>query len=160
MSTAQAIPTETQRLADSAPHTVSHMLGEIVWLMTQSPTHKYLALSDLEWMAMPALLLNQYRLFHNNGRPVGAAFWAFLSQEAEAKFAISPPRLQPEEWKSGDRCWVVDLISPFATAENKLIPVMLDDLRRTALRGRSFKFHQDNPGALTRKVITIEACQA
>jgi hemolysin-activating ACP:hemolysin acyltransferase len=29
----------------SAPHTVSHMFGEIVWLMTQSPLHRHFALA-------------------------------------------------------------------------------------------------------------------
>ncbi|MDB5394410.1 MAG: ltxC [Rhodospirillales bacterium] len=92
---------QTGKLPDSAPHTVSHLFGEIVWLMTQSPAHKHYSLVDLEWMVMPALLLQQFRLFHDKGRPVGAALWAFLSQEGEAKLPNSPLRLRPDEWKSG-----------------------------------------------------------
>jgi len=108
-------PKPVDRVPDSAPHTVSHMFGEIVWLMSQSPKHKHYSLADLEWMVMPALLLRQYRLFHDEGRPVGAALWAFLSEEAEAKFSEKPLRLRPDEWKSGDRCWVIELIAPGAT---------------------------------------------
>jgi hypothetical protein len=35
------------------PKTVSQVLGEITWLMTQSPRHKVIPLGDLEWLLMP-----------------------------------------------------------------------------------------------------------
>jgi cytolysin-activating lysine-acyltransferase len=146
---------EGVRLPDSAPHTVSHMLGEIVWLMSQSAAHKHFAIADLEWMVMPALLLNQYRLFHHESRPIGAAIWAFLSEEAEAKLSMTPVRLRPDEWKSGDRCWLVDLISPGATVENKLAAVMLADLQRTALSGLRFSFHKTDLVTGKREVIEV-----
>lgn len=148
---------QPERLADNAPHTVSHMFGEIVWLMTQSATHKHFALADLEWMVMPTLLVNQYRLFHDKGRPVGVALWAFLSEEAEAKLSMSPVRLRPDEWKSGDRCWLIDLISPFATPDNKIVTAMLADLQQTALKGQSFKFHKTDTATGKREVVTVEA---
>jgi cytolysin-activating lysine-acyltransferase len=156
MAEAFQTPNQAERLPDSAPHTVSHMFGEIVWLMSQSPQHKHFSIADLEWMVMPPLLLKQYRLFHNEGRPIGAALWAFLSEEAEAKLSMSPPRLRPEEWKSGDRCWLVDLIAPGATMENKLAGILLADLRETALKGLSFRFHQVSPAGV-REVVTIGA---
>jgi cytolysin-activating lysine-acyltransferase len=118
------------------------MFGEIVWLMSQSAAHKHFAIADLEWMVMPAVLLNQYCLFHDQARPVGAALWAFLSEEAEAKLSLNPVRLRPDEWKSGDRCWLLELTALAATADNGLEGMMLDDLRRTALKGRSFSFHK------------------
>jgi cytolysin-activating lysine-acyltransferase len=147
--------TPGEHLPDSAPHTVSHMFGEIVWLMSQSAAHKHFAIADLEWMVMPALLLNQYRLFHHQGRPIGAALWAFLSEEAEAKLSLTPVRLRPDEWKSGDRCWLVDLIAPGATAENRLAVLMLEDLRATTLAGQEFKFHQFDPLYRIKKTISV-----
>src|SRR5262245_16311859 len=39
--------------------TAAQVLGEIVWLMVQSPRHKSLALSSLEWFVMPAIQLKQ-----------------------------------------------------------------------------------------------------
>jgi cytolysin-activating lysine-acyltransferase len=146
-----------ERLPDSAPHTVSHMFGEIVWLMSQSAAHKHFAIADLEWMVMPALLLNQYRLFHHEGRPIGAALWAFLSEEAEARLSLNPVRLRPDEWKSGDRCWLVDLIAPGATAENRYASVMLDDLRRTVLKGLRFSFNTTDIQIGKKAVITMDA---
>src|SRR5690348_9304001 len=85
------------------PRTVSHMFGEMVWVMTQSPIHKHFPIGDLEWMIMPALLAEQYRVFRDGDRPVGVAFWAFLSEEAEKRMMENPrARLRPDEWKSGD----------------------------------------------------------
>ena len=44
--------------------TVAQVLGEITWLMTQSPRHKAVPLGDLEWLLMPAILLRQFRIFY------------------------------------------------------------------------------------------------
>jgi cytolysin-activating lysine-acyltransferase len=136
-------------------HAVSHMFGEIVWLMTQSASHRHFAIADLEWMVMPALPLAQYRLFHHEGRPIGAALCAFLSAAAEAKLSLTPVRLRPDVWKSGDRCWPVDMIMPGATPKNRLTAVMLDDLRRTALKRRSFRFHRTDLATRKREVMEM-----
>ena len=135
--------------------TVSHMLGEITWLLTQSPTHKHFALADLEWLAMPPLLLEQYRVFHGDTTPVGVALWAYLSEEAEAKLNAGVGRLRPDEWKSGDRLWLVDLIAPFATPDNKMVEQMLADLMNTALKAKKFKFHKTDPATGKRDTVEI-----
>ena len=145
---------KTQAAAATRP-TVSHMLGEMVWLLTQSPTHKHLALTDLEWMIMPPLMLEQYRVFHGEKTPVGVALWAFLSEEAEAKLEAGQGRLRPDEWKSGDRLWLVELVAPFATPENKLTEAILTDLRKHALPDGDIKFHQADPQTGQRKTVTL-----
>src|SRR5436190_902353 len=53
-----------QSQATSPAKTVAQVLGEITWLMTQSPRHKAIALGDLEWLVMPAILLRQFRIFY------------------------------------------------------------------------------------------------
>jgi hemolysin-activating ACP:hemolysin acyltransferase len=93
--------------SESMTHTVSHMIGEIVWLMTRSSFHKHFSLADLDWMIIPPILLNQYKVFHDQGSPVGAAFWAFTSDEASKKLSMEPPRLRPNEWNSSSQCWLV-----------------------------------------------------
>lgn len=56
--------------------TVSHMLGEMVWVLAQSPAHKHFSLADLEWLVIPPLMLEQYKVFRDNGKaPVGVALW-------------------------------------------------------------------------------------
>lgn len=40
------------------------MLGEIVWLMSQSSLHKQFFVSDLEWFVMTPVLLQQFRTYY------------------------------------------------------------------------------------------------
>jgi len=149
--------------------TVSHMLGEMVWLLSQSPTHKHFALSDLEWMVMPALMLEQYRIFRSGTQPLGLALWAYLSDEAEAKLTAGAARLRPDEWavnmkidpedgvtsEPGGNLWLVDLIAPFHTPENKLADKMLADLIQGPFKGKKFKFHHTDPKTGQRKVMEL-----
>ena len=100
----------------AAPPTVSHMLGEMTWLLTQSPLHRVLAIGDLEWLVMPALLSEQFYVFRDGSKPVGLALWAKCTPEGVKKLErgmIEPEnRLTLDEWTKGDRIWLVDLIAP------------------------------------------------
>jgi cytolysin-activating lysine-acyltransferase len=141
--------------------TVSHMLGEMTWLLTQSPLHRALAIGDLEWLVMPALIHEQFYTFRDGDRPVGLALWAKCGPEAAAKLdrgMIEPEnRLTLEEWNNGDKIWLVDLIAPFATPENRHREVMIADLISGPLAGKSFNFHQTDPATGKRTVQTVAA---
>lgn len=120
--------------------TVATALGEIVWLLSQSPNHRHsLFCGDLEWFCMPALLHNQYRLFYAEGRPIGVAFWAFVTETVEARLAAGG-RIGADDWRAGDRVWLTELVAPFGNQE-----AMLEDLRRTALANRRFRFIRTHP---------------
>lgn len=150
---------KTAAAASAAKPTVSHCLGELTWLLSQSPTHKHFAIADLEWMVMPAILLEQFRVFHGEKQPLGFALWAQFSEEAEAKFkaqidaansqgpafAGRGARLAPTDSKSGDRLWLIELVAPFATPDNKLQEAMLADLKQNVFKSRSFKLHVIDP---------------
>ena len=146
---------------ESVAPTVSHLLGEMTWLLTQSPLHRALSIGDLEWLVMPALLNEQFYLFRDGQQPVGLAMWAKCTPEAVAKLdrgMIEPEnRLTLEEWTSGDQVWLVDLIAPFANAENRHREVMIADLISKPLKGVEFRFHQTDPATGKRVVQTIAA---
>lgn len=112
----------------------SEVLGEIVWLMSQSPLHKQFFVSDLEWFVMTPMLLQQFRLFYDKQKPVGVVFWASVSEEVEARLAAGTSRMRPQDWKSGDRLWVVEAIAPFGGAEE-----MVKDLKAKVFPGREMK---------------------
>ena len=135
--------------------TVAHMLGEVTWLFSQSATHKHFAVGDLEWMVMPPLMLEQYRVFRGDAAPVGVAFWAYLSEEAEAKLEAGGTRLRPDEWKSGDRLWLVDMVAPFATPDNKQTEAMLADLVKNVFGDRKLKFHRTDPTTGKRRTVEL-----
>jgi cytolysin-activating lysine-acyltransferase len=147
--------------ATTAAPTISHILGEMTWLLTQSPLHKALAIGDLEWLIMPALLHEQFYLFRDGDQPVGLALWAETGAEGAAKLdrgMIEPEnRLALGEWKGGEQLWLVDLIAPFATGDNRQRELMMADLIAGPLRGRAFNFHVTDPATGQRTVQTIEA---
>jgi cytolysin-activating lysine-acyltransferase len=112
----------------------SEVLGEIVWLMSQSPLHKQLSISDTEWLVMTPMLLQQFRLFYDKQKPVGVIFWASVNEEVEARLAAGTNRMRPQDWKSGDRLWVVEAIAPFGGAAE-----MVKDLKAKVFPTREIK---------------------
>jgi cytolysin-activating lysine-acyltransferase len=141
--------------------TVSHLLGEMTWLLSQSPIHRAFHIADLEWLIMPALLNQQFYLFRDGAQPVGLALWAKCTPAAAEKLdggMIEPEnRLTLEEWSSGDAVWLVDLVAPFATAENRQREIMFADLVSKPLEGIEFRFHQTDPVTGKRTVQTVAA---
>jgi cytolysin-activating lysine-acyltransferase len=98
---------------EAAPKTVAQVLGEIAWLMTQSPRHKAMALGDLEWLVMPAILLRQFRIFYKGEQPVGVALWALADDLVAKRIDAGDRRLTAVEWKSGAAMRIVDVVAPF-----------------------------------------------
>jgi cytolysin-activating lysine-acyltransferase len=103
----------TPGAGQTPPKTVAQVLGEIAWLMTQSPRHKPLTLGDLEWLVMPAILLRQFRIFYQGDRPVGVALWALADDLVAKRIDAGNPRLSAAEWKSGTQLRIIDIIAPF-----------------------------------------------
>jgi cytolysin-activating lysine-acyltransferase len=163
-----------------APRTVAEALGQVVWLLSQSAAHKELRIKDLEWSMMPPILHEQFRLFsfgptagiekldHNafqntgftkeglQNMPLGVAVWAKVSESAEQKLEKGE-HLTLEEWKSGERVWLVELISPFANAENKLLEVMLVDMIKGPFANTPFSVHRTDPATGVRNKVYMDA---
>lgn len=145
----------------STAPTVSHLLGEMTWLLSQSPLHRALAIGDLEWLVMPALIHQQFYVFRDGDQPVGLALWLNAHpkrQRSSVAEMIEPEnRLALEEWNGGDQIWLVDLIAPFANAENRHREIMIADLVSKPLAGKEFRFHQTDPATGKRTVQTVGA---
>lgn len=159
-----------------SPRSVAEALGQIVWILSQSPLHKKLPIEALEYSFMPALLKQQFRIFRFGPLPgmddpgalaaagiskaqieqipLGVAIWAYLGPEAEAKVERRE-HLQLEDWGSGDQAWLIELISPFANEENRLSEVMLADLAAGPFAGKPFKLHRTDPSG-KRDTITVD----
>lgn len=167
--------------APTAVPTIAHTLGEMVWLMTRSPLHKHLKLADLEWLLMPAILMNQFRLFRAGEQVVGMALWAYITP-AQAEEMGKTGRLSAEDWRHGTdvlqlvkdqqsgkqvelaepalkdgelELWLVDFIVPFATAENKLAQACMADLVRGPLQGKKLRMHKTDPKTAEKTVIEL-----
>lgn len=162
------------------PRTVAEALGQIVWLLSQSPMHRELKIKTLEWSFMPAVLYEQFRVFRfgplpgsenldpaqfaklgltKEGleqMPLGVAIWAKLSEEAEARLDAGE-QLKAEDWRSGDRVWLVELITPFATPENKLSEAMLLDLMQGPFKATAFNLHRTDPKSGRRDKVHVSS---
>jgi len=161
----------------STPRTVGEALGQIVWLLSQSPLHREMKIKDVESF-MPAILCEQFRIFTFGPLPgpsdvdpsalvaagfskqafeqlpLGVAIWAKLSEAAEAKLEKGE-RLTAAEWQSGDRVWLVELISPFATKDNKLSETMLLDLMQGPFKHVAFNLHRTDPATGRRDKVRL-----
>lgn len=160
------------------PRTVAEALGQVIWLLSQSALHRELRIKELEWSFMPAILKEQFRVFRfgplpglenvdprafapagitKEGleqMPLGVAIWARLSEAAEAKLEKGE-RLSMEDWDSGDRVWLVELISPFATKDNKLSEAMLLDLIQGPFKLTAFNLHRTDPQTGRRDKVRV-----
>ncbi|PZO87052.1 MAG: toxin-activating lysine-acyltransferase [Sphingomonas sanxanigenens] len=162
---------------EKGPQTVAEALGQITWLLSQSPVHRHLKIGDLEWSIMPAILHEQFRIFRfgplpglndvdpetllpgvtREGleqMPLGVALWGHLSEAVEAKVERGE-RLSADDWKSGDRLWLLELISPFATPENNLAEIMLADLVSGPFANRRFSLHRTDAASGRKDKITL-----
>jgi cytolysin-activating lysine-acyltransferase len=109
-----AVPAPAKPL-DATDKTVSTVLGEVTWLLSQSPQHKQLAIADLEWMVMPALLLRQFKLFYDTERniPVGVVLFAKVSPAVAARLDAGGRLQTLDDWRSGETVRVMATIAPF-----------------------------------------------
>jgi len=50
--------------------------------------------------------------------------WGFVDAEVEARLTAGNAKLRPQDWKSGDKLWVIDTIAPFGGVD-----AMVKDLK-------------------------------
>ena len=137
---------EVKAPVPSDDRTVSHALGEMTWLMTQSPRFRDYKLSDLEWMIMPALLVGQFKIFYNDQQvPIAFATWASVSESVEEKIKQQAKtqdhvKLMPADWQSGEHLWLMEMVVPHADGENHLAEKLLMGIKASLFKDRPFRF--------------------
>lgn len=135
-----AVDSEIERQRDvAAQHAKSllaklPLLGPVIWLYMHAPSHKHLFLTDVEWMIIPPMTLNQYKLYMKEEAPLAYASWALVDEETEKRLLSGRIRLAPKDWKSGDRLWLIDLVAPFGGGKD-----VLKDIRDNVFPSRPIK---------------------
>lgn len=131
--------------------TISSVLGDVCWLLSQSPAHRYnFFLADLEWMVFPPVMLGQYKFFQMENRPFGFAVWASVSDEVEKRLEKGLGKLTSAEWKSGNHLWLIDVIAPYGQVDK-----ILNDLKTTVFSDKAFKFQRTNAEG-KREVVAVQ----
>ena len=129
---------EMQQLADLAKTQAEKVLGKIpvlgavVWLMMQQPGARHTLLSELDWRVMPALVLEQAKLYMRDSAPVAYVSWAKLSDSVAQRYREAPHHLTAADWKSGDQIWIIELVTPFGGAAE-----VMKELRETVFAGNA-----------------------
>jgi len=135
-----ALDEKTQQFWRSKLHTAN--FGGAVALFMRSPAHNHYTLTDLEWLLIPALRLNQFmaaevKLPDGQAVPAALVLWARVSAEVDARLSAAPRypiRLHPNEWQSGDVFWIID-----AVGERNSVQQCIEALIKTAFQGRQIK---------------------
>jgi hemolysin-activating ACP:hemolysin acyltransferase len=118
----------------------SATFGDVVALLARSPQYRHYSLGDLEWLVVPAIAYGQFRIAEGidvktgNRGAVAAALWASVSEEVEQRLVANlgqTPRLQPNEWRSGDRCWLMSV-----AGEPRAVSMLLKQLSETQFKER------------------------
>lgn len=86
--------------------------GDLLFLAFRSPRHAAMTVRTLRSYLQPAVESGQFRVFRFDDVPRGMFTWAHLGPEAERRLVEGLP-LRLEDWNSGPRLWIVDLIAPY-----------------------------------------------
>lgn len=100
-------------------------LGPVIMLYLQSPHRRNQFISDLEWLLIPPLVSGQCKLYMKQEYPISFVSWAFLGEEVEGRLLGNGGRLRPEDWASGERLWLIDIVAPFGGVDT-----VLTDMRK------------------------------
>lgn len=132
----------------------SEVFGAGVWLWMHLPRHRQLSIKNLEKRLLEPVQQGQYvlvsaRMTNGNRDPVALLLYACLNARAESRYINDPTApLAPADWRSGDRLWLIDWVSPFGQSLPLRQPMLNLFARQTA---RSLDRH---PGLRGRRVMT------
>lgn len=107
------------------------LLGPVTWLMMQQSHSRHTLLSELEWRVLPALILDQAKLYMKDDTPVAFASWARFDEATVQRYRLPPHHLMMADWATGDQIWLIDVFTPFGGAQD-----VLKDLREKVLAGQ------------------------
>ena len=126
-------------------------LAQVVLAMIAAPRYKHCSIAELEHLVIQPLLRDRIAVAMatpkndtgpgvNDGQLVGAAIWAKVSPEVDAKIreqikaGVFPIRLKPDDWASGDIVWLLDVVA----ATKKQATAVLANIRQVVKEGNLF----------------------
>jgi cytolysin-activating lysine-acyltransferase len=153
--------TDKVKRSDQSKVTVSHILGEIVWLLGQSKLHRDITAGQMNWLIMPPIIHRQFHIFREGECPIGVALWATLDEGGERKvmrgLRETGERMSDADWTAGDRLWLVELVAPFSSSGNRHAELMMGDLVTGPFSNKSFKMLTMNPQTGISEVMSLPA---
>lgn len=117
---------------------LSFSFMQIITVLMRSSQYRHHTLGDLEWLVIPPLMSGQFSVAQKGAStPVAVALWASVSAEVDRRLSETlhlPIRLRPDEWRSGDILWLVDVVG-----DPLVVPKLRKQLVETVFKGREAK---------------------
>lgn len=125
-------------------------MGPVIMLYMQSSHRRFKFIGDIEWLLLPPLVSDQCKLYMKKEYPISFVSWAYLDEEAEKRMLKNGGKLRPEDWRSGDRLWLIDIVAPFGGVSN-----MLSDIQKNEFPGRTIRIAAPDPktGGITAREL-------
>jgi cytolysin-activating lysine-acyltransferase len=108
------------------------MLGPVIWLMMQQSATRHTLLSELEWRVMPALVLDQEKIYMRENVPIAYVSWAKMFEQCVAHYKNPPHQLIAADWKSDEQIWIINVITLFGGGQE-----VMKDLRENVFAGHT-----------------------
>nr|WP_281282105.1 toxin-activating lysine-acyltransferase [Ruegeria sediminis] len=124
----------------------------MMFLALRSPHHAGMSVANLRAAVEPPVELGQFRIFRFDGVPRAMFSWAYLNSNAEARL-VNVEVLSFDDWKSGDRLWLVDLIAPYKGMAAGLTRWIMQPGN---FAEREFFFRRVKEGNKTRRILHID----
>lgn len=99
-------------------------------LFNLSDIHYCRTVADVYRLVVPAIRLEQFLCWFDQGKPVVFVTWAWLSEEATDGFVNRTRQLQPEDFQhthEDDQLWIIDVVAPFGHG-SKAVRYLTDHL--------------------------------
>lgn len=126
--------------------------GDFLFLAFRSDWHQRMTMANLRLAFETPIALDQYRIFRFDGVPRGLITWAWMSAKAERKY-IAGDLLDPEDWQSGDRLWLIDMIAPYKGLAASITRWVMVPGQFTH---STFNFRRISADNTTRRIVTID----
>jgi hemolysin-activating ACP:hemolysin acyltransferase len=151
-ATGPAVDPETRQRLTEVRARVHAAVGQVVLALSVVPRYRHQSLADLQGLVLEPLMRDRIAIASAKADeglagPVGAlagiAFWATVSEPVDAKIreqiknGAFPVRLKADDWVSGDRVWLLDVIAP----SQKMASAVLANFKQVVKQDGQVRIH-------------------
>ena len=155
-------PATQKRMAEIRSR-IHAAVGQVVMALSVVPRYRHETLADLQTLVLEPLLRDRVAIATampargETGAPekdmpgglpadaplAGIAFWASVSEAVDGKIreqikaGVFPVRLKPDEWASGDKVWLLDVIAP----SQRIASAVLANFKQVVKGGNEVRIH-------------------
>lgn len=92
------------------------LIADVICLMLDSQVYLVDSLYDIKKNLVAPIFKDQALIMVRGDKVVAYCSWAFLSDEAEARYIENSNSLEITDWTSGENIWLIDVVSPYGDA--------------------------------------------